>query len=160
MLQYNLSANNEWLRLVLTFGTELPRSLMCLPHAYTSFIISGTACPIVLLDWIYGSFDKLCNWEMRYVVFRFNRVSDSAWVNSYIEGMITHKWKRFPQVCEHHTKRVTLGVRHARGGAVVLEENHGNVLVISKILSTHRIFFWTWSWQRPLSTICPALHML
>ena len=38
----------------------------------------------------------------------------------YIEGTITHKWKRFPQVCEHHTKRVTLGVRHTRGGAVVL----------------------------------------
>ena len=112
---------------------------------------------VIILD-IYCSIHKSCNWEMRYVVFRFNRVP--AWVNSYIEGMITHKWKRFPQVCEHHTKRVTLGVRHARGGAVVLEENHGNVLVISKILSTYRIFFWTWSWQRPLSTICPALHML
>ena len=106
---------------------------MCLPHAYTSFIISGTACPIVLLVWIYTV--QLTNYviekcDMLYI-FRFNRVS--AWVNSYIEGMITHKWKRFPQVCEHHTKRVTLGVRHARGGAVVLEENHDNVFVISNI---------------------------
>ena len=157
----NHSANNEWQRLVLTFGTELPRSLMCLPHAYTSFIISGTACPIVLLVWIYTV--QLTNYviekcDMLYI-FRFNRVS--AWVNSYIEGMIlTHKWKRFPQVCEHHAKRVTLGVRHARGGAVVLEENHDNVFVISNILSTYRIFFWTWSWQRPLSTIWPALHVL
>ena len=72
---------------------------------------------VILLD-IYCSIDKLCNWELRYVVFRFNSVS--AWVNLYIEGTITHKWKRFPQVCEHHTERVTLGVRHARGGAVVL----------------------------------------